>query len=453
MLHTPLGELFLTLDGHPLECTPVPLPLDRSCAGLDGRYLLPVTLEPDGREHRLACRIRGYEPSEQDCIEGGENLELKSFYGRGAKLSLGMEGDTGVLNGRRLDSYDYDAEYLPDGVQYHLFSFTRTARYGFGAAWLEHCTPESELQTWLGADPAGCVPGAEPLAFADRLPDLTMDLCDLHSTAGCTMVRLPPVPCRREKALSLLRSSGLAPEDDRLLHLTINYHSSRLPPEEEWLSEQDDPEERAEQIVLDWVQGALICHFRREDESFSSRYTSRARVQRVLSRLSVLDFPRPQAEVPQDILPDQLFDPTYSITACYSLSGTRTVWGRLDRYGVPEGFDDVCRLLRSLWRGMGDCDLLERDLHERCPRRASDPRFCEVIFRKDAEQTYTYLCEDPEVREGDVVVVPVGRNNLERMARVQRVFTAPAEDPPYPLDRIKRVLRRGTDEEAERTEL
>ena len=43
----------------------------------------------------IACRIRGYHPSAEDEIETGEYLELKSFYDKTIKLSIGMIGQTG----------------------------------------------------------------------------------------------------------------------------------------------------------------------------------------------------------------------------------------------------------------------------------------------------------------------------------------------------------------------
>lgn len=45
--------------------------------------------------HIIACRIRGYHPSAEDEIETGEYLELKSFFDKTIKLSIGMIGQTG----------------------------------------------------------------------------------------------------------------------------------------------------------------------------------------------------------------------------------------------------------------------------------------------------------------------------------------------------------------------
>ena len=153
MLKTPLGGLKIQMDGKDIPYTCEKVDRDRSCPELDGRWALSVECKPDGAEHTISCRIEGYVPSAQDMVEGGEDLELKSFYRGDCKLSLGMEGDSCYLDGERLSSYDYDTAYLDDGVQYALFCFTKTRRFVFGAAWLEHRTEDNDLQTWFGADP------------------------------------------------------------------------------------------------------------------------------------------------------------------------------------------------------------------------------------------------------------------------------------------------------------
>lgn len=153
MLATPIGVIEITIDGEAIPYRPQRVPCDRFCRDLDGRYSVTVKLVPDGKAHTIACRIKSHLPFEWDDIEPGESLELKSFYQEGVKLSIGMEGDAGYVNGKRCsDEYDYDNEYLDDGVQYVIFSSTKTEDYVFGIAWI--CdVQEDNTQTWFGADP------------------------------------------------------------------------------------------------------------------------------------------------------------------------------------------------------------------------------------------------------------------------------------------------------------
>ncbi len=80
---------------------------------------------------------------------------MKSFYKGHSKLSIGMEGETGYFadGTRAFDTYDYDTEYLEDGVRYVINEDTKTDRYVFGVAWIENVTDDNDVQTWFGADP------------------------------------------------------------------------------------------------------------------------------------------------------------------------------------------------------------------------------------------------------------------------------------------------------------
>lgn len=152
-LSTPLGTIYIEIDSREIAYEYKRIELDRTCPDVDGRYLITLNYQPDGNSHIIACRIRGYQPSAEDEIETGEYLELKSFYNGTIKLSIGMIGQTGYVGSHRDSAFDYDNGYLVDGVTYELLPFTKTQKYKFAIAWLNHCTSENDVQTWLAADP------------------------------------------------------------------------------------------------------------------------------------------------------------------------------------------------------------------------------------------------------------------------------------------------------------
>lgn len=154
MLLTPLGEIEVLIDAVPLSYHAVECPCDKTCPDLTGRYTIKVELLPDGKTHEIQCRIKNHIASEQDGIESGERLELKSFYRDSCKVSIGMEGEADYfIDGTRAGSYDYDNEYLEDGVAYITFPDTETKEFVFGIAWIEDVNEENDVQTWFGADP------------------------------------------------------------------------------------------------------------------------------------------------------------------------------------------------------------------------------------------------------------------------------------------------------------
>lgn len=154
-LKTPLGEIEIFIDNKKIEYDYKKIEINRTCENLNGRYLITIQFIPDGLEHKISCRIKNYNPSIEDEVETGEDLELKSFYYKNIKMSIGMIGDTEYYSmGERIcNSFDYNNDYLKDGVEYVILKITKTEIFDFGIAWIEGYTNENEVQTWYGADP------------------------------------------------------------------------------------------------------------------------------------------------------------------------------------------------------------------------------------------------------------------------------------------------------------
>lgn len=153
---TPLGDIEICIDGKSIKYTAQNMGvMDRLCPDVDGRFCIKVEFVPDGERHAISCIIKSHIPSDKDGVESGERLELKSFYKGHSKLSIGMEGETGYFadGTRAFDTYDYDTEYLEDGVRYVINEDTKTDRYVFGVAWIENVTDDNDVQTWFRADP------------------------------------------------------------------------------------------------------------------------------------------------------------------------------------------------------------------------------------------------------------------------------------------------------------
>lgn len=153
MLHTPLGDIEICIDGVKAAYKEQEIAPDRTCPDLGGRYSITVDFKPDGARHCIACRIAGHKPDAKDSVESGEWLECKGFYSESVKISIGMEGNTGFIGAERISDYDYDNGYLEDGVQYEILPFTKTRKYVFGIAWIENPNETRDVQTWFGADP------------------------------------------------------------------------------------------------------------------------------------------------------------------------------------------------------------------------------------------------------------------------------------------------------------
>lgn len=163
MLLTPFGEIKILIDKKPVPYSVREgRKLEGLCPHVLGRYQIVVQFVPDGKEHTIACVFNFDRPYERT-LESGERLECQSFYNESRfKLSIGLECEAGYLDGKRVsDEYDYDADYLENGMSFLIDTNTNTKRYTFGISWIDNVgwddsTDENndrEIETWYGADP------------------------------------------------------------------------------------------------------------------------------------------------------------------------------------------------------------------------------------------------------------------------------------------------------------
>ena len=162
-LVTPFGEIDILIDGRKvpyvaregkrIECL---------CPDVSGRFQITIEYVPDGKKHSIACVFTPSCPCQTDS-ESGERLECQGFYSeRRIKMSIGVECESGCFadGTRASDRYDYDADYLENGMAYLILPGTRTERYTFGISWVDDVGWDDPIedgdrgvQTWYGADP------------------------------------------------------------------------------------------------------------------------------------------------------------------------------------------------------------------------------------------------------------------------------------------------------------
>lgn len=152
-LITPLGKVSISIDGKEIDYTFKKINPDRLCNDVDAHYFIIVPFTPNVKNHQISCTIKNYHPSSLDEIESGERLVLKSFYKKNTKLSIGAIGEALDNYDIITIGYDYENNYLSNGVSYEILDFTKTNQFVFAICWINDYTDENELQTWFGADP------------------------------------------------------------------------------------------------------------------------------------------------------------------------------------------------------------------------------------------------------------------------------------------------------------
>ena len=64
--------------------------------------------------------------------------------------------------------------------------------------------------------------------------------------------------------------------------------------------------------------------------------------------------------------------------------------------------------------------------------------YCTVTF--GGTRTYDYICEIPDISIGDEVIVPVGEEETEKLAKVTAIKEYRYDEVPYPVSKTKRII-------------
>ncbi|HFI0394768.1 TPA: hypothetical protein ACGOYV_001550 [Streptococcus suis] len=111
-----------------------------------------------------------------------------------------------------------------------------------------------------------------------------------------------------------------------------------------------------------------------------------------------------------------------------------------------DDYDDYCCPYCNIWLTADYWDWDEVHYFEKRPlepellwKPSKILRFCKVQFLNGGK-LYSYYCSDRAINKGDWVEVPVGKQAVKKAVRVVDIVMAPANKPPYPLDKIKTVL-------------
>lgn len=136
----------------------------------------------------------------------------------------------------------------------------------------------------------------------------------------------------------------------------------------------------------------------------------------------------------------------YTITIEYKKNPSRTITGSYDKNGLPDDFADFAEKVFDFicFYGMGE--ILDPSVYGKAKRRKSEYIFCSVIF-DEGYKSYYYLTEDDSIEIGDLVLVPAGKDNHEAIVKVVNIEYFSKENVPLPVEKIKRIIRKCTDED------
>lgn len=144
---------------------------------------------------------------------------------------------------------------------------------------------------------------------------------------------------------------------------------------------------------------------------------------------------------PPDVIDNPMEQKDYEIRILSHQGSERIVTGTYDKNGLPVDWADFIDSVWNFMRFYGIGEIFDESNYNRPRRRESDLIFCKVTF-DEWGQTYTYLADTDDYNAGDLVVVPVGRDNHESVARIDSIEYRQPEVAPFPLEKTKHIIRK-----------
>ncbi len=145
---------------------------------------------------------------------------------------------------------------------------------------------------------------------------------------------------------------------------------------------------------------------------------------------------------PEDIIIDEDINSTYEIIIEAENMPVRVIEGR---YCMEELPIDYPKIIRKVVKIIDDVELwgeiFNPAIYARPSKRKSDIIYCGIEFGEYSSM-YHYITDDDSIKVGDTVIVPVGKNNREVEGYVAEKKYCNKEDVPYPLSKVKKIIRK-----------
>lgn len=229
---------------------------------------------------------------------------------------------------------------------------------------------------------------------------------------------------------------------DRIERLTIDFHKYQI------ITRHPRTQEEPQRCIWDRTEKIVVARASEDIEFIRTLgsgltirhcYHVQEGVSDLLDRFDANDLVQREAAVPDDLVIDPDTKCEFTLTLDMKKSPQKTCTGYCDKYELPVGWQDM---MAEIWAfisfyGLGG-ELFDPDTYQRCRRRINDFIFVYVAFDPDGKE-YCYLTENDTYEVGDQIDVPVGDAHATSKATITKIRYLPAEEAPFPLDKIKKL--------------
>lgn len=224
---------------------------------------------------------------------------------------------------------------------------------------------------------------------------------------------------------------------EKIDRLTIRYHRQLNAYQEDGEPVQLD---YLESIVIDRARQDLIYRKHLSDDcAMEHRYHIANAIDALLDVLQTPDFLAYVNGNDDDVVFDPDDQRRYAIEIQTAAGQTRIINGSFDKQGLPVDFPKLAMIIEDFLSFYGNNELIDPALYNHQWRRPGQYIYCDVSFEEDG-RTYCYRTEDERLAEGDLVRVPVGRDNHLAIGRIERIQIVDGQHVPYPLSKTKLII-------------
>lgn len=239
---------------------------------------------------------------------------------------------------------------------------------------------------------------------------------------------------------------------ERIMRVCIDYHQVMITSsEEEWVPsyEQDGPAIYQETLVIDRRKQAIEHSQSAIDGSRSYReYVHAEAIVALLDELDVDTFFTHVTGNPSDVIESAQKRYTYQIMVEYDIRPPLIIEGTYDKLSLPDDYGSFIEGIFNCVRYFGFGEIFNTTLYGRAKRREGDYICLSVIF-PNSIKSYYYLSDDETIQVGDIVYVPAGVEDEVMLVQVVDIEYFGENTAPYPIDKMKWVIRKCTEEELE----
>ena len=136
----------------------------------------------------------------------------------------------------------------------------------------------------------------------------------------------------------------------------------------------------------------------------------------------------------------------YEMIVDFKKSPRKVLKGSYDKEGLPYEWKEIIEEIKSFMIYFYKIEVLSKDFYDKPRREYGELIYCKVEFR-NSYKYYYYITTDDSISEGDYVLVPAGDKNRVEIVEVKSVEYYKEKYVPYPLNKVKHILRKCTEDE------